>query len=203
MRPHSSGHQLHFDSDETAIESGKPPMHPIVSSVLYLSDSTGGPTLVTNQLLKGDLATEGWLVPPKKNRLATFDAKYLHGVIPGRGPTTQSTDRRLTFMVGFWRNICAIPRGIDVPGPGQMLPIRGESKYTWIDDVMLDPTIEPLPFGSTFFELFPSSIPRVWQRIEQPPGSTDKVSEELYPPRVMNEKRAKILPSYEKCFQGF
>lgn len=202
MRPHSSGHQLHFDSDETAIESGKPPMHPIVSSVLYLSGSTGGPTLVTNQLLKGDLATEGWLVPPKKNRLATFDAKYLHGVIPGRGPAKQSTDRRLTFMVGFWRNICAIPRGIDVPGPGQALPIRGSSKYTWIDDIMLDPTIEPLPSGLSFVELSPSSIPRVWQKIEHPSSSSDKGSEESHLP-IMNEKKAKILPSYEKCFQGF
>ena len=79
MRPHSNGHQLHFDSDETAIEGGAAPVHPIMSSVLFVSDVTGGPTLVTDQTLSGSLATQGWLVPPKRNRLAIFDAKYLHG----------------------------------------------------------------------------------------------------------------------------
>jgi len=35
-RPHSNGHQLHFDSDETRIMAGRTPQHPIVSTVLYL-----------------------------------------------------------------------------------------------------------------------------------------------------------------------
>ena len=53
LRPHSNGHQLHFDSDETAIEHGQQPRHPIVSSVLFVSDDAiGGPTLVTNQVYK-------------------------------------------------------------------------------------------------------------------------------------------------------
>ena len=197
MRPHSSGHQLHFDSDETAIEDGRPPMHPILSSVLYVSSSTGGPTLVTNQLLKGTLATEGWLVPPKKNRLATFDAKYLHGVVPGRGPAIQSTDRRLTFMVGFWRHICAIPRGIDIPGPGQALPVRGISKYTWLDEITLDPSIVRDSCKSTDSAvLYPPNIHRVWQKVISHVGEED----------VSSEKKAKVLqslPAYEKCFQGF
>ena len=41
-RPHSNGHQLHFDSDETRIEAGRSPAHPIVSTVLFLSEDIGG-----------------------------------------------------------------------------------------------------------------------------------------------------------------
>jgi hypothetical protein len=39
----------------------------------------GGPTLVTDQLLGGPLATKGWLAYPATNRFVMFDGKYLHG----------------------------------------------------------------------------------------------------------------------------
>jgi hypothetical protein len=45
--------------------SGRAPAHPIVSSVLYLNDHIGGPTVVTNQRLAGPLATEVYMVLPK------------------------------------------------------------------------------------------------------------------------------------------
>jgi len=82
-RVHSSGHQLHFDSDETSIEDGggKVPHHPIASCVLFLSADVGGPTIVTDQLLSDDqLANQGWLFYGQENRLVMFDAKYLHGM---------------------------------------------------------------------------------------------------------------------------
>jgi hypothetical protein len=84
-RPHSSGHQLHFDSDETSLESGQKPQHPLMSTVIFVNNDLGGPTLVTDQLLGGGLATRGWLCHPQANRLCMFDSKFLHGVIPGRG----------------------------------------------------------------------------------------------------------------------
>jgi len=42
-----------------------------------------------------------------------FDAQYLHGVIPGRGVNSSphTNARRLTFMVGFWKDIAAKDRG--------------------------------------------------------------------------------------------
>jgi hypothetical protein len=106
-RPHASGHQLHFDSDNEGQDRIR---HPIVSVVYYLSvpdggacnvDQTGqvssslpqrddiidigGPTLVTNQrLAHQSLATKGWLCHPKLGRLLVFDGKYLHCVLPGR-----------------------------------------------------------------------------------------------------------------------
>ena len=86
-RPHASGHQLHFDSDDEG--RSDIPKHPIVSTVLYLSTNTntnatapndknnnnnntemetkktktnnlmmvGGPTLVTNQRLRDPATT--------------------------------------------------------------------------------------------------------------------------------------------------
>ena len=49
-RPHSNGHQLHYDSDETRIESGRSPAHPIASTVLFLSDDIGGKSSSINLL---------------------------------------------------------------------------------------------------------------------------------------------------------
>ena len=94
-------------------EAGGAPRHPICSVVLYLTGDddpqvpTGGPTLVTNQILGGNLGSEGYLCYPKKGRVCMFDAKYLHGVLPGRGAATERGKRRLTFMVGFWESIGA------------------------------------------------------------------------------------------------
>eukprot|EP00879_Flechtneria_rotunda_P033430 GHRR01037022.1.p1 GENE.GHRR01037022.1~~GHRR01037022.1.p1 ORF type:complete len:155 (+),score=53.11 GHRR01037022.1:306-770(+) len=39
----------------------------------------GGPTLVTDQVLGGPMATKGWLVYPAVNRFAMLGGKYLHG----------------------------------------------------------------------------------------------------------------------------
>ena len=58
-RPHCSGHQLHFDSDETRLHKESTPQHPLVSVVLFINEgSVGGPTLVTNQTLDGHLLTQ-------------------------------------------------------------------------------------------------------------------------------------------------
>lgn len=39
----------------------------------------GGPTLLTDQVLGGPLATQGWLAYPATNRVVFFDGRYLHG----------------------------------------------------------------------------------------------------------------------------
>ncbi|GFH19189.1 uncharacterized protein HaLaN_16096 [Haematococcus lacustris] len=49
-RPHTAGHQLHFDSANEGNEGRQGAVsNPLVSSVLYLTDAVGGPTLVTPQ----------------------------------------------------------------------------------------------------------------------------------------------------------
>lgn len=99
-----TGHQLHYDSDD---EGQGGIRNPIFTSVLYLNPNTssssidtqsgtggssgdslcgsseqsfiGGPTLVTDQVLGGGLATKGWLSYPAVNRFTMFDGRYLHG----------------------------------------------------------------------------------------------------------------------------
>ena len=84
-----------------------------------MTGGLGGPTLVTDQTLKKEqLASRGWLVHPRENRLAGFDGTLLHGVVPGRGvPQLEASqegsggsetqpdgsERRITFMTAFWR----------------------------------------------------------------------------------------------------
>lgn len=92
----------------------------------------GGPTIITNQRAGCSLADKGWLVHPKLNRLTTFNASYLHGVLPGRlHPDLKAKgeeNKRITFMVGFWDWIT--PRSFDGrPGASQAFPTE-ESGYT-------------------------------------------------------------------------
>lgn len=42
---------------------------------LHTQEGVGGPTLVTDQTLGGNIATKGWMSYPKTNRVVLFDAK--------------------------------------------------------------------------------------------------------------------------------
>ena len=111
-RPHATGHQFHYDSDD---EGRGGVRNPTVSSALYLTGSVGGPTLVTDHRIGVNrLASRGWAALPAENRLLLFDGGLLHGVIPGRGsPQGASGDgsthgraaRRISLMVAFWPSI--------------------------------------------------------------------------------------------------
>ena len=127
-RPHCSGHQLHFDSDNEGIGGAASIRNPLVSAVCYLTEEgLGGPTLVTDQCL-GDrgLAQNGWLAFPKLNHLVIFDGQVLHGVIPGRGhPTAKSSSgankKRVTVMVALWDDIRI--RNGNGPGAARPMPL--------------------------------------------------------------------------------
>ena len=128
-RPHGSGHQLHFDSDDEG--KGGVIRHPICSAIVFVTGDVGGPTLVTDQTgTSKRLASRGWLVEPRGGRVAVFDGRYLHGVIPGRGPSprlprnhpgraagffpcgrSDCDARRITLMVAFWDEFAARPGG--------------------------------------------------------------------------------------------
>lgn len=84
-RPHGTGHQLHFDSDD---EGRAGVRNPMVSCALYLTSDIGGPTLVTDQAIGSSrLAQRGWATLPHTNRLLMFNGKYLHGVVRLHAPT--------------------------------------------------------------------------------------------------------------------
>ncbi|CAM9724621.1 unnamed protein product, partial [Phaeothamnion confervicola] len=125
-RPHSSGHQMHFDSDNEGVGIVR---NPICSCVLFVDGGCGGPTLVTDQTMAGPLARSGWLVHPKTNRVVVFDGSVLHGVVPGRGLSTDAQDsdrggerRRVTFMCAFWEDLRLRPRRPGAP-PGASMPL--------------------------------------------------------------------------------
>ena len=242
-RPHCSGHQLHFDSDETAIEAGCKAQHPICSLVIYLGgdndsdagvtssssssssrggDVVGGPTLVTNQRLGGELASQGWLCYPKCNRLAVFDAQYLHGVISGRGPNPGVRDRRLTFMVGFWKSIKAQARGVDKAGPGQPFPDTEQragdgppSAYTWHKEMSLrsdfssDAKASSDKDTGSYRLVAPVPVSTVWEPVvtatatATAEGKTTTSSSSSSSSSSGATILGKQTVPYNQCFQGF
>lgn len=181
-RPHCSGHQLHFDSDNEGRGEVK---HPLVSSIIYLSEEgCGGPSLITDQKL-GDtkLAQKGWLTHPKRNRLVIFDGKVLHGVIPGRGYVHERN--RVTLMVALWRDIRF--REGQEPGAARPLPVvKTETKPpAWYASLTLVPKNIKLSEEHKSKAVKPERVECVF--------STSK------------EKKIKkgIMPHYDTVFQGF
>lgn len=61
--------------------------------------------------------------------------RYLHGVIPGRGINPDPSGRRLTLMVGFWKNL-KIRTKKDAIGPNQIYP-KNDSKHTWHKEMIM------------------------------------------------------------------
>jgi hypothetical protein len=174
--------------------------------------------VVTNQRLAGPLATEGYMVLPKLNRMVMFDAQYLHGVIPGRGlnPLPHQNERRLTFMVGFWKEIAAKDRGLDTAGPGQPFPDVARTKYTWPKEMSLAAlegasAAAPTKAGGTVFScageasgavlepVVPLHLNNIWEPIETNVTGVEVGSGGLkkVPTTVAD------TPHYSTCFQGF
>jgi len=224
-RPHTSGHQFHFDSDETALYGGDQAQHPIASCIIYLSEGVGGPTVVTNQTLAStSLASYGFLMHPQENRLAVFDATFLHGVIPGKGlcPAAVQQEladdaggsggvpscpprRRLSFMVGFWRKINAKDRGPGCPGPGQPFPETSSNSsssdvlnhtYTWPDEVkdMLPSWQERRDWTNQSHVVHPQLVEPIWESVNSDDGFEQTN-------RVLDG--VGIQAQYSTCFQGF
>ena len=235
-RPHQSGHQLHFDSDyighiDHKGEPGPPGesengpaalfpapkrpkkvLHPLLGTVLYLSVSgVGGPTMVTDQTLGGSLAKEGWLVFPEENRLLLYPGHYLHGVVPGRGPTPDSNRRRVTFMVSFWKEKVGGKAGMKGDAPCSCRPFPGrESRFSW-PALLRAPAVSGAskrPHRPLDAPAFP--VGRVWEGIEGSEGSSsdegsdeDSDNSQEPPAPDAGEEVEEECPPYEACFQGF
>ncbi len=204
-RPHSSGHQMHYDSENEGIGKVR---HPIVSCVLYFSEEdVGGPTIMTTQTLQSDKleSSLAYICPPKPNRLCVFDARYLHGVLPGRGFASESASRD-TFMIGFWDSIqerpwaTTEPKG--QPGASRILPMipsigqyvrpRGWTReYSWClnsgdNSLLPEEEFNHLVENLSVNQLVaPIEIGSLWERV-------DGV-----------ETTNHALPNYHTCFQGF
>jgi hypothetical protein len=196
-RPHASGHQMHFDSDNEGIGGVR---NPIISTILYLSDNhnVGGPSLITNQTLQSTSLSNvlGWLAYSRPHRLVAFDGKVLHGVIPGKGVVSdrdfdsstsslqhQQSLRRVTLMLAFWKNIQI--RDSSTPCAARPWPKKGDEMPSWArqlnalikngnQDVGAPKLAEPVPIGHVYEDLDGNSL-----------------------------IRDEGMPEYEEVFQGF
>jgi hypothetical protein len=202
-RPHSSGHQLHFDSDDEG--RGGIIRNPLVSSVLYLSEEgCGGPTLVTDQHIDGtNLAQNGFLAFPKENRLVIFDGAVLHGVIPGRGYVS-SERTRTTLMVALWDDI-QVRKG-NGPGAARPLPVNHEgSKIPEWCKLLTSPVATNSSSSSSSKQGINDGdsagsilIPISGETILVNPILVSQVWTDLSDNEIGHSK-----PSYDVCFQGF
>jgi len=131
-RPHSSGHQLHFDSDD---EGRGGVRNPIISTVTYLAPAgIGGETLVTAQATSAtSLARTGHLCAGRRNRVLAFRGDLLHGVVPGAGcGSNHKKGRRVTFMVAFWKRLTIQ----DKPGAGSARPFSRVEGEPWAQNLV-------------------------------------------------------------------
>lgn len=189
-RPHASGHQMHFDSDD---EGRGGVRNPIISTILYITEEnatafSGGPSLITNQEVESThLATRGWLAHPKPERLVAFDGRYLHGVVPGKGVGLKDS-RRVTLMFAFWKHL-KVRRGLG-PASARPFPV-GERQINvseWAKNL-----ITPLEESEEKETSFDACV-------ESPPIELDVVYERL---DGKPWKKSHGLPSYDEVFQGF
>ena len=103
---------LHFHCDcAEGRKNGEANVHPLLSTVLYLTDS-GGPTLVMDAELSHDAdddpltfvppsPQDGVLSYPARGRAIVFDGSLLHGVIEDKAEGSKET--RVTLLMNFWR----------------------------------------------------------------------------------------------------
>lgn len=205
-RPHASGHQLHFDSDNEGMDGIR---NPIVSTVVYITGDIGGPTFVTDQgFTDQHLARHGWMVFPQQNRIAMFDGRYLHGVIPGRGCSPNPGERRVTFMIAFWRDITVRPSEKGEPGSARPFPGAGTQSaaamaaagHTWPQLFGLNVggwgtcTAMPAPVHGP--------VSPVWEDVLRVSNHSSNCAAAVSGKGPENVGHGK-MPGYEVCFQGF
>lgn len=181
-RPHASGHQMHFDSDD---EGNGGVRNPIMSTILYVSADSGGPSLVTSQKLHHDyLAEKGYLSFPVPNRLVAFDGKVLHGVVPGKGSPKNAKEggRRVTVMFAFWKNIEV--RYEDSPGSARPFPIN--SNHKWAKQLVKTEVKQCAPRTKKLSICAPVVIDRVYENLAGERWNKDMG-----------------MPEYDQVYQGF
>jgi hypothetical protein len=192
-RPHSSGHQFHFDSDD---EGRGGVRNPVASCVLNLTEGVGGETLVTTQTVAAtSLMHDGWLCEGRRNRLLAFKGNLLHGVVPGAGtvaPSQGEDQRRITLMVAFWKQI----RVQDEPNPGAARPFSRVQDKEWARPLMEhysatdDADSTEQEAKKCFFQ-----VP-VWRDVDEEENERNRES-------LRYSRKHRILPPYDAFFQFY
>lgn len=99
---------FHVDKDESIATHQMRLVHPLWSSVFYVTDIGGG-TLITDQFSPEgngyvpEQPTEGSWSFPKKNKYLVFNGTLLHGVIKSDHSIDPAAGReRITFLINYW-----------------------------------------------------------------------------------------------------
>jgi hypothetical protein len=184
-RPHATGHQFHFDSDNEGCTSTTI-RNPICSCVVYLTAETGGTSIITSQRLASRhiAGTTGWSCPATvAGRMVVFDGKVLHGVVPGKSTSAKTNDRRVTVMFAFWRRI-RVREGDGRPGAARPFPVQPE----WSRQLR-----KPLSAAGTGDDDHTTT--------QCKPLTLDHVYESVLDGKAWTRNMG--FPDYEQIFQGF
>ena len=135
IRPANTAMQGHFDKDESVLKVKGEFVHPVRSSVYYLTDR-GVPTMIYNVpswellgYLKDEKRPfETCSIPPKKNRYAIFDGSLFHGAAYVENSFTKleldPNQPRIVLAVNWWKKKPAEPYCVDYD------PSWGEEFYS-------------------------------------------------------------------------
>jgi hypothetical protein len=119
--------KMHFDKDEHAYAAYGLVVHPVLSTVTYLSDAGAPTVLLPNVVLGGSVAGSAayvrtgekgspgpssepdvLLVPPRAGRHLCFDGRWLHGApvacVPMVAGGVGDSYERVTFCANIWIN---------------------------------------------------------------------------------------------------
>lgn len=116
----------HFDRDLALEKQTGETVHPLLSSVLYLNDFPGSPTVILDQVLAPDGKTKipeepeyGKSIDAVSNHYVVFPGNLRHGVIPTQDQPQQnrsSSKLRMTLLVNYWHRRPLAPICCDYDG---------------------------------------------------------------------------------------
>lgn len=222
-RPGSTGHQLHWDTDNEGRDATSI-RHPIATAIVCLHPGSGllcggGPTFVTHQRLAATTTSaisNGWLVCPTTNRLILMDGRVLHGVVPGKlsnggggggncdsrdGADGNRSSHRVTVMLAFWKRIRCRR---DEPGWGAARPFPSlPPRPDWASQLLLATAVAGSPSDEGTTTPSPSE-PRGASRVPGPVSVAPHPVSHSYErvPDGAPWKNGAPLPSYDRIFQG-
>lgn len=94
---------LHWDKDEELIDEGGPIIHPIISTVTYLT-SQGAPTLIIPiSSRNGSSSDHVFLSYPFRGKHISFDGRWLHSAPRFLAREAPPDYLRVTLLVNIWK----------------------------------------------------------------------------------------------------
>jgi hypothetical protein len=211
-RPHPTGHQFHFDSDNEG--QGRMIKNPIMTAIVYLSAGSsgggGGPSVITSQaIVSRHLASRGVLCHASTpGRVVAFEGNLLHGVIPGKASGSCSSGgsnnncRRVTLMLAYWRRIRV--RASKEPGAARPYPMdkddaKNKTKKTLCSS-WHELLIRPLSEQDDEDKTTTTQQKKMTAAVERDPIPIDHVYETL---EGEPWTKAMGFPEYDQVYQGF